>query len=152
MPYSLPFRSTQEGWSCGVLVWLCCLSERDCGWIQVEYWTVSTFQGTSPCVWKSMCNFFGFICYIPHKKTPFTLHRILTGAQIYVGCMSECRNYFLKALVEFSMENVGVDDTEWEEKIISKGLMDICHFLPVSGCFGINRSHLYENLSGPHSQ
>lgn len=41
--YSLPFSSTQEGWSCGVLVWLCCLSERDTDWMQVECWIVSTF-------------------------------------------------------------------------------------------------------------
>lgn len=69
MTYSLLFSSTQEGWSCGVLIWLCCLSERDCDWIQVEYWIVSTVHSTYPCMWKSTYNFFVLSVSSPTKTT-----------------------------------------------------------------------------------
>lgn len=57
-------------------------------------------------------------------------------------CMSECIKYFLKALVGFSMGNVGLDDTEWEGKTICKGQMDICLFLAFSGWFVLNCAYL----------
>lgn len=53
--------------------------------------------------------------------------------------MSECPKYFFKALVGFSMENTGLDDTEWEEKIIYRGLMDL---LPLLGFFWLVCSQL----------
>lgn len=76
-----------------------------------------------------------------HYYCHYTLHGIFTGVLVYVERMSECRKYFLKAMLGYLMENVGLDDTEWEEKIICKGLMDIC-LLAVSGWFVLNCSYL----------